>query len=391
MTNKNEIFEDLFVLEMASNHQGSLDRGLQIISKFSKVVRFNNVRTAIKLQFRDIDNFVHKDFIGRDDIRYVKRLSDTKMSKEDFQKSIQDKYDYYLSIIAILNKIETNKMLKYNNEKYKLGASFLEQDRDVTPISPNLKLLNLILRQSDFVKKQNDIIKFVNDYTRPADFMFVLEDSKWLYCQDSNIKLLPVFIYDLASTFVVEGPYGYTDQLEIIKSKIGTLSDDGDWWCDKNTGWAICPVDFDIEEGYESGFKVSTRALLEQDAGNKIMSALSEKKVTYDTLDTRMINNIINTLCVAMGINIEIQKEFIINTVLTIISDTVESEIDYKRQVREKAEKGKKSISYTDFYNTALLYYTLGTFLIAVQTSIPSVKTRKTHPGCIRSFSGYHK
>ncbi len=80
----NTIFEDLFVLEMASNHQGKVDRGLEIISKFSKVVRFNNVKAAIKLQFRDIDNFIHKDFLNRNDIRYVKRLMDTKMSKEDF-------------------------------------------------------------------------------------------------------------------------------------------------------------------------------------------------------------------------------------------------------------------------------------------------------------------
>jgi len=80
----NEIFEDLFVLEMASNHQGSLDRGLAIVDRFSKVVRFNNMRVAIKLQFRDIDNFIHKDFLEREDIRYVKRLSDTKMSKGDF-------------------------------------------------------------------------------------------------------------------------------------------------------------------------------------------------------------------------------------------------------------------------------------------------------------------
>jgi hypothetical protein len=28
-------------------------------------------------------------------------------------------------------------------------------------------------------------------------------------------------------------------------------------------------------------------------------------------------------------------------------------------------------------------------FLIATQTSIPSIKTRKTHPGCVRSFDGY--
>jgi len=46
-------------------------------------------------------------------------------------------------------------------------------------------------------------------------------------------------------------------------------------------------------------------------------------------------------------------------------------------------------MSYKDFYNTSILYYTLGSYLIAVQTSIPSVKTRKTHPGCIRSFDGY--
>lgn len=80
----NKLFDDLFVLEMASNHQGSVERGLAIISSFSKIARFNNVRTAIKLQFRDLDNFVHKDFLGREDIRYVKRVADTRMSKEDF-------------------------------------------------------------------------------------------------------------------------------------------------------------------------------------------------------------------------------------------------------------------------------------------------------------------
>jgi sialic acid synthase SpsE len=78
------IFEDLFVLEMASNHQGNLERGLNIVNQYAKIARFNNVRTAIKLQFRDLDNFVHKDFIHREDIRYVKRVTDTKLSKEEF-------------------------------------------------------------------------------------------------------------------------------------------------------------------------------------------------------------------------------------------------------------------------------------------------------------------
>ncbi len=82
---QNEIFEDLFVLELANNHLGKLDRGLKIIDEFAQVVRFNNVKAAIKLQFRDVDTFVHKDFIGRSDIRYIKKTLDTKMSREDFR------------------------------------------------------------------------------------------------------------------------------------------------------------------------------------------------------------------------------------------------------------------------------------------------------------------
>jgi sialic acid synthase SpsE len=78
------IFEDLFVLELANNHLGSLERGLKIISDFAKVARYNNVRAAIKLQFRDVDNFIHKDFRNRTDIRYIKKTLDTQMSREDY-------------------------------------------------------------------------------------------------------------------------------------------------------------------------------------------------------------------------------------------------------------------------------------------------------------------
>ena len=67
------IFEDLFVLELANNHLGKLERGLRIISEHSRIVRFNNVRAAIKLQFRDVENFIHRDYRDRQDIRYIKK------------------------------------------------------------------------------------------------------------------------------------------------------------------------------------------------------------------------------------------------------------------------------------------------------------------------------
>jgi len=325
----------------------------------------------------DIQTTLLKNVINEFDTRY-------KISKEDFSKDIKAKFDYFMEIIGIITKIETTNMLKYNNQKYKLGSN-TEDDKDIKPISPSIKLLNLILAQNDFVKKQNDIIRFVNTYASES-LISNTQDPNWLYCITTNAPLLPKFKFELACAYVTN-PQGYKDFLEIIKSKIGKLSDDGDWYCDIHSGWSICPVDFDIEEGYEEGFKVSTRSVLEDDAGNKITA--STNTIKYDTLETRMINNIVNAMSIAMGINIEIQKEFIMNCVLSSLRSTLESESDYKDKIKEMAQKGKKIASYKDFYNTAILYYTLGMVLISVQTAIPSIKTRKTHPGCVRSFSGY--
>ncbi|KQW46606.1 MULTISPECIES: N-acetylneuraminate synthase family protein [unclassified Roseateles] len=78
------IFQNLFVLELANNHWGSVERGLKIINAFAQVVRFNNVRAAIKLQFRDVDHFISPSFKGREDLRYVKKTEATKLDKQQY-------------------------------------------------------------------------------------------------------------------------------------------------------------------------------------------------------------------------------------------------------------------------------------------------------------------
>jgi sialic acid synthase SpsE len=78
------IFEDLFVLEMANNHYGKLDRALKIVREYSRIVRFNNVRAAIKFQLRDVDSFIHAHFRERTDIRYIKKTLETQMPREHF-------------------------------------------------------------------------------------------------------------------------------------------------------------------------------------------------------------------------------------------------------------------------------------------------------------------
>jgi sialic acid synthase SpsE len=88
MTINRDIFEELFVLEMANNHWGRLERGKRIVDDFAHVVRYNGIRASIKLQFRDVDTFIHKDHQSREDVRYIKKTLDTKMSREDFAELV---------------------------------------------------------------------------------------------------------------------------------------------------------------------------------------------------------------------------------------------------------------------------------------------------------------
>ena len=83
------IFNDLLVLELANNHWGKLDRGLKIVSDFARVVRFNDMHAAIKLQFRDVDSFVHRDYRDRADIRYIKKTLDTHLHWEELRQLIE--------------------------------------------------------------------------------------------------------------------------------------------------------------------------------------------------------------------------------------------------------------------------------------------------------------
>jgi sialic acid synthase SpsE len=85
-----DLFENFFVLEMANNHWGKLDRGLKLIRDHAAVVRFNNVKAAIKLQFRDVDEFIHPEFKGNTNNRYIKKTEDTKLSKADFTRLVEE-------------------------------------------------------------------------------------------------------------------------------------------------------------------------------------------------------------------------------------------------------------------------------------------------------------
>jgi N-acetylneuraminate synthase len=118
------VFENLFVLELANNHWGKLERGLKIIRDFARVVRFNDVHAAIKLQFRDVDSFIHRDFRDRSDIRYIKKTLDTQMPWENLKAMVDAVREAgMLTMVTPFDEVSVDRCVEFGVEILKIASS----------------------------------------------------------------------------------------------------------------------------------------------------------------------------------------------------------------------------------------------------------------------------
>jgi len=113
---KPSIFDDLFVLELANNHWGKVGRGQRIINEFGAVVRRNRVNAAIKLQFRDVDTFIHKDHRFREDHRYIKKVGATHLRGQPTQPGRGVRGAGMLTMVTPFDEISVDKAVEYDVE-----------------------------------------------------------------------------------------------------------------------------------------------------------------------------------------------------------------------------------------------------------------------------------
>lgn len=85
----NPLFENLFIFEMANNHQGSVQHGLDIIHALGEVSRKYQINAAVKLQYRDLDTMIHPDYINRTDVKHIPRFLSTRLTKDEFYTLVQ--------------------------------------------------------------------------------------------------------------------------------------------------------------------------------------------------------------------------------------------------------------------------------------------------------------
>ncbi|MBI4652215.1 N-acetylneuraminate synthase family protein [Candidatus Desantisbacteria bacterium] len=121
--NKKDIFDNLFIFEMANNHMGEVAHGLKIIDEFSNVCRDFDFNFAFKFQYRDIDTFIHPDFKNDQSFKYVKRFSETKLSESQKQILREElKGKGFISICTPFDEKSVDLVVKHEFDIIKIAS-----------------------------------------------------------------------------------------------------------------------------------------------------------------------------------------------------------------------------------------------------------------------------
>ena len=220
---------------------------------------------------------------------------------------------------------------KANNLAFEMGK-FAKENEGIR--SPHLQLRGRILGQTDFIKKQHDILDFVESFCRDAMVAELNEEQYWLYCTETNTKLFPSSLYQLAKAFISTDNY-LQKQSELCRTQ-GVLSDDGDSIVDKYSGEVLRKIDFVDEEGYdEHGFKIVTSEVMEQDAGEEMVAMIEKRRNikkdrVFENDDSELVYKIFRSVSKHVGLPMENIEDFVLRTSLEIMNSEIKSESQYK-------------------------------------------------------------
>lgn len=303
-------------------------------------------------------------------------------SVKNLDKMLLSNAENSQSRLESLGLLKSSRLFGFDSKMYKYGLDAKEVVENESPFS---SILGLILSQNDFIKKQHDVSKFVTQFTRPAGLE---EDQWWIYCNVTGVKLLPTFVSTLANIFI-KGE-DYFSALKEIMSRQGKEGGDGEAIIDKHSGWVITNIDFNTEEGYtEEGFVLRSREIMNADIGTSIAQAPGAAPEKFLDPETEKISKVTRAISRFLGLNTEHVEDFVISETAKLLGRKMPSKETYDNAIAAALAKGKKKDPYEIIYNQTLILITSSFLLIGIQTSIPSLRTRKTHPGCIKSFSGY--
>jgi hypothetical protein len=151
-------------------------------------------------------------------------------------------------------------------------------------ISPHNNLFDRIMNITDQVMRHKKIREFVDEYTRPSKSD---ENRFWYYCRITGAKLVPTFMYELATVSIDN----YGEKLAQIINTQGMMSPDGDKHIDKYTGYTIASIRWTENEEYAAdGSLMVRRTVVEDDLDTKLLNREFEIVAKLDEEQNRYKN-----------------------------------------------------------------------------------------------------
>ena len=83
--NTKTVFDDLFVLDLANNHQGDIDHAQKLIDQLILITKKKKIKAAIKFQFRQLKSFIHPDFKNNKEVKHIQRFESTELKFKDYE------------------------------------------------------------------------------------------------------------------------------------------------------------------------------------------------------------------------------------------------------------------------------------------------------------------
>jgi sialic acid synthase SpsE/mannose-6-phosphate isomerase-like protein (cupin superfamily) len=116
-------FNDLFILEMANNHQGDVEHAVRIVREMAEVVKAHEVKAAIKLQFRALESFIHPAHRNGSTNPHVGRFLSTELSREQFARVLEEvRRAGLLTMCTPFDEPSVDQLLELGVEVIKIGS-----------------------------------------------------------------------------------------------------------------------------------------------------------------------------------------------------------------------------------------------------------------------------
>ncbi len=118
-----EIFNNLFVFDMANNHMGDVEHGIRIINEIRKVTASFDFQYAVKFQYRDLDTFIHPSYKNNLEFKYIKRFQETQLSDDELFRLKQevDKLGF-ISMCTPFDEDSVDKIINFGFDIIKVAS-----------------------------------------------------------------------------------------------------------------------------------------------------------------------------------------------------------------------------------------------------------------------------